>query len=130
MTMESGVIRAVPTLLLVACISGCVAMTPKEIQATTPEVYESSASVDSAIRCMRTNAADFVQVTTYPETGSVDFTVETFQMLKTRILYMATLESLGAGSRVSARYSGQNSLSLSESEFRALLKTCAPPRTS
>lgn len=114
--------------ITVSMLAGCVAMTPQEIRATSPEQYDSSATVDQAIQCMRTNAADYVQVTSYPGSGAVDFTVETFQMLKTRILYMATVTPDAEGSRVSARFSGQNSLSISEAEFRKLLGTCMPTR--
>lgn len=121
-------IRIASAAILVSSLVGCVAMTPQEIRATTPEIYDSSASADSALKCARTNA-DYIQVTTYPESGTVELTVETFQLMKTRVLYMAILERLQDGTRVSARYSGQNSISVSESEFRNLLTTCAPPRT-
>jgi hypothetical protein len=113
---------------LTAGLAGCVAMTPKEIRATAPEVYESTASIDNTIRCMKISGADYIQVTPYPDSGSVDITVETYQMFKTRVLYMATLDRLPSGSKVSARFSGQDSISVSEGEFRKLLNTCAPPR--
>lgn len=120
--------KAAALVLISYGLAGCVAMTPAEIRATQPEVYESAASIDNTIRCMRTSGADYIQITPYPDSGSVDITVETYQMLKTRILYMATLERLPEGSKVSARFSGQNSISVSESEFRQLLGKCAPAK--
>ncbi|HGN0628759.1 TPA: hypothetical protein ACKRM8_006101 [Pseudomonas aeruginosa] len=121
-------IKKVASLVVVSSgLAGCMAMTPQEIRATAPEVYETSTSVDAALRCFSASA-DYLRVTTYPESGSVDLTVETYQMLETRVLYMATLDRLPDGSRVSARYSGKNSMSISESGFRKLLNTCAPSR--
>lgn len=120
--------KAAALALISSSLAGCVAMTPAEIRATQPEVYESAASIDNTIRCMRTSGADYIQITPYPDSGSVDITVETYQMLKTRILYMATLERLPEGSKVSARFSGQNSISVSENEFRQLLGKCAPAK--
>jgi len=120
-------VRFAIVVLVAAGLSGCVAMKPEEIRSQPAEVYQSGASVDEIVRCMRTTGADYVQVTPYPGSGAADFEVPTYQMLSMRILYMATAEPAESGSRVSARFSGQNSLSLSEGEFRELLAGCAPP---
>lgn len=113
--------------LLLVVLTGCLSMRPEEIRALPGEHYESTASVDGAVRCMRTRGADYINVTTYPESGEAEFTVETYQMMSVRIVYMASVARRdGGGTNVSAKFSGQNSWSLSESGFRDLLAQCMP----
>lgn len=114
-------------VLLLVPLAGCLAMRPEEIRALPGERYESAASVDSAVRCMRTRGADYINVTTYPESGEAEFTAETYQMMSVRFVYMASVSRRdGGGTDVVARFSGQNSWSLSESGFRDLLAQCMP----
>lgn len=116
--------------LLALPLTGCVAMKPAEIRGLEGEQYTSNVSVDSSVTCMRTYGADYVTVTTYPDSKRVEYSVETIQMGSLRVLYMANAEQLPeGGTSVVAKFSGQNSWSLTEKEFRSLLRKCMPPKS-
>lgn len=123
---EDRVFRFLPALVLLAVLTGCLAMTPREIRATAPEVYESTATVDATMMCVRTNQPQLVEVSSYPGAGFIELIVENGG----RVHYMATAEPTPIGSRISIRSSGKTLWALTEADFRKLLNDCAPPTNS
>ncbi|SAI70464.1 Uncharacterised protein [Bordetella ansorpii] len=120
--------KRVMTAVLPGLLSGCMAMSPAEIRAVRPEVYQSSAGVDEIMRCLRVDDdAKYLEVTPYPESGRLEFEFRTFQGFSPVVLYLASAERLGTGSRIEGRFSGKSSMSITETEFRGLMKRCAPP---
>ncbi len=124
MTMEGYVFRTTIILATAIGLTGCLAMTPAQIRATDAEVYDSTATVDSVILCVRTKQPQSVHVTSYPGQGSADFLVENGE----RVHYMATAEPIPNGSRISIRSSGKTLWALTEADFRKLILDCAPPK--
>ena len=114
--------RIACALLTCAALASCATTTPAELRAKAPDVYNSRATVDDVLACMRTNPSDMLQTVTYPGSGKVDFSMGG----ESHMYYLATVSPTERGSTVEIRTSGRSLLAYTEADFRKALSRCAP----
>ncbi len=116
--------RTVLVCIALAAVAGCTMKSAAELRQMPPVAYMSKESVDSVTRCMiDAPTANMLETATYPQSHKAEFriggTAATY--------YLATAEPKNGHTYVEIRSQGKSLWALTESEFYAIVKRCAPP---